>query len=69
MREEIDITIMSPGRTACRGKQKQQVTINLFSSTIDYFKLLSAECGIPYQTLINLYLDQCVSEKKQLWFI
>ncbi|MCR4788388.1 MAG: BrnA antitoxin family protein [Lachnospiraceae bacterium] len=45
---------------------KKQITIKLSSSTIDYFKREASETGIPYQTLINLYLDSCVKEKKKL---
>ncbi len=45
---------------------KKQVTIKINPSTIDYFKNESMETGIPYQTLINLYLDDCVKNKKKL---
>ena len=45
---------------------KQQVTIRLEHDTIAYFKRLSAEIGIPYQTLINLYLRECASSGKRL---
>jgi hypothetical protein len=34
--------------------------------TIDYFKTLATELGIPYQTLINLYLRDCASSKRKL---
>ena len=46
-------------------KLKQQVTIKLSSETVEYFKNTAAEVGIPYQTLINMYLDQCVKEGKK----
>lgn len=45
---------------------KKQITINIDSETIDYFKAQSQESGIPYQTLINLYLSDCVKNKRQL---
>ena len=45
---------------------KRQVTININESVIDYFKNESMHTGIPYQTLINLYLADCVKEKKKL---
>ena len=38
---------------------KKQVTINLSEDVIAYFKEQSKETGIPYQTLINLYLLDC----------
>ncbi len=44
---------------------KQQITIRLDKPTIQYFKDLSEDTGIPYQTLINLYLRDCaVTERK-----
>ena len=47
-------------------KLKKQVTIRLDSMTIDYFKSLSEETGIPYQSLINLYLRECAASGKKL---
>ena len=46
-------------------KEKQQITINLDRDVIDYFKGQSGSSGIPYQTLINLYLSDCVSKKRK----
>lgn len=48
------------------GKLKQQITINLDSETIAYFKAMAENSGIPYQTLINLYLSDCAKNNKQL---
>jgi len=66
MREEYDFSdaIKNPYAK----KAKQQVTINLNRSTVDYFKEMSSETSIPYQTLINLYLDDCVKNEKKLQF-
>lgn len=47
-------------------KPKKQLTIRLDESTIDYFRSLSEESGIPYQSLINLYLRECAAENKKL---
>lgn len=47
-------------------KLKKQITINIDSDTVDYFKTQSESSGIPYQTLINLYLSDCATRKKQL---
>jgi len=47
-------------------KLKKQVTIRLDSLTIDYFKSLSEETGMPYQSLINLYLRECAASGKKL---
>ena len=47
-------------------KDKKQITIRLDAGTIDYFKQLAGETGIPYQNLINLYLRDCAAQKKKL---
>ncbi len=46
-------------------KSRKQITINLDSRVVDYFKDLASRNGIPYQTLINLYLLDCVDTKKR----
>jgi len=45
---------------------KKQVTIRLDDSTIGYFKRLAREVGVPYQTLINLYLGDCASSGRRI---
>ena len=47
-------------------KPKKQLTIRLDEDTIAYFRALSEESGIPYQSLINLYLRDCAAENKKL---
>ena len=47
---------------------KRQVTIRLDEDTIAYFKDLSGDTGIRYQTLINLYLRECATSRKKLSF-
>ncbi len=69
MRAEYDIKSLNPRRNPYAGKVKQQITMNINVSTVDYFKSMSSETGVPYQTLINMYLDQCVKEQKKIQFI
>ena len=64
MREEYNFT--NARRNPYVKKEKQQITINLDSEVIAYFKVQSGNSGIPYQTLINLYLSDCVSKKREL---
>jgi predicted DNA binding CopG/RHH family protein len=45
---------------------KRQITIRLDAPTIDYFKGLAEDIGIPYQTLINLYLRDCATSGRKL---
>lgn len=66
MREEYDIKNLNPRKNPYTKKLKKQITINIDNDTIDFFKGRSEETGIPYQTLINLYLTDCAKQKKQL---
>lgn len=45
---------------------KRSVTIRLDRFTVDYFKSMANESGIPYQTLINLYLRDCAASQRRL---
>ena len=45
---------------------KKQVTIRLDEDTITYFKKMADEIGMPYQTLINLYLRDCAATSRRL---
>lgn len=69
MRDEYDVKSLNPRRNPYASREKQQVTMNLNKSTVEYFKEMSKETGIAYQVLINLYLDECVKEKRKLQFV
>jgi uncharacterized protein (DUF4415 family) len=45
---------------------KQPVTLHIDCDSVDYFKSLTEETGIPYQTLINLYLRDCANRHHKL---
>lgn len=64
MREEYDFSESVPNPYA--KKLKKQVTIRLEEEVVNYFKSLSEETEIPYQTLINLYLKDCVKAQRKL---
>ena len=66
MREEYDIKNLNPRKNPYANKLKKQITINVDSSIIDFFKNLSDDTEILYQTLINLYLRYCVQNNKHL---
>ena len=46
-------------------KLKRQITIRLDEDSIAYFKAVSEEVGIPYQSLINLYLRECAAAHRK----
>lgn len=64
MRDEYDFS--SGRKNPYAAILKQQVTIRLDTDTVDYFKAQSKDVGIPYQTLINLYLRDCAVNGRQL---
>lgn len=64
MKAEYDFT--NARKNPYSNRLKKQITINIDSDTIDYFKAQSQDSGIPYQTLINLYLSDCVKNKRRL---
>ena len=45
---------------------KKQVTLRLNVDVVEYFKKQSEETGVPYQNLINLYLQDCAHSQKKL---
>jgi predicted DNA binding CopG/RHH family protein len=64
MRKEYDFS--KARRNPYAKRLKKQITIRLDGPTIDYFKKLADDTGIPYQTLINLYLRDCAANKRRL---
>ena len=66
MLKEYDIDKLNPRPNPYVKELKKQVSIKLPTLVIDYFKEEAKRTGIPYQTLINLYLLDCVKENKKI---
>jgi predicted DNA binding CopG/RHH family protein len=66
MLEEYDIDKLNPRPNPYAKELKKQVTIKISPSVIDYFKAQANKLGMPYQTLINMYLADCVNNKREL---
>ena len=66
MRGEYNIRELNPRKNPYASRLKKQITINIDGSTIDYFKSMAAADGIPYQTLINLYLRDCADNRRKI---
>ena len=66
MKDEYDLSKMKSRRNPYAAKLKRQVTIRMGDDVIGYFKDMSERTGIPYQTLINLYLKDCVANEREL---
>lgn len=66
MRAHYDFSKMKGKKNPYSKYLKQSVTMRLDIDSVEYFKNLSEESGIPYQTLINLYLRECAANQKKL---
>ena len=45
---------------------KKQITIRLDEASVTYFKTISEDVGVSYQSLINLYLRDCAASHRKL---
>ena len=66
MKEHYDFSKMKGKKNPYTKYLKQPVTMRLDRDSVEYFKSLAEESGIPYQTLINLYLRDCATNKRKL---
>ena len=64
MRKEYDFSKVRKNPYA--SMLKKPITIRLDEDSVNYFKSVSEEVGIPYQSLINLYLRDCATSQKKL---
>lgn len=66
MQSEYDFSKGNGRKNPYTSKLKKQVMIRMGEDVIAYFKAMSKEMGIPYQSLINLYLRDCVAINRKL---
>jgi predicted DNA binding CopG/RHH family protein len=64
MRTEYDFSKGQPNPYV--KKLRKQITIRIDSDTIEYFKKQAEDTGITYQNLINMYLSDCVVNRKTI---
>jgi uncharacterized protein (DUF4415 family) len=64
MRNEYDFS--KARKNPYSSQLKKPITIRLDEDSIAYFKKISEEIGIPYQSLINLYLRDCAASNRKL---
>jgi len=62
MKTEYDLSKMKSRKNPYASKLKKPVTIRLSEDVLAYFKEMAEEKGVPYQSLINLYLRDCVAQ-------
>lgn len=66
MRKEYDFS--NSVKNPYTDKLKKPVTIEIEADVLTYFKEMSEKTNIPYLTLINLYLKDCVTSQRTLSF-
>jgi uncharacterized protein (DUF4415 family) len=66
MRTHYDFAKMKGERNPYLRNLKQPITVRLDKASVEYFKAMAADLGMPYQNLINLYLRDCVLNHRKL---
>jgi uncharacterized protein (DUF4415 family) len=66
MRDNYDFAKMKGRKNPFTKYLKQPVTMRLDRDTVAYFKRMAEETGVPYQSLINLYLRDCAVNQRKL---
>lgn len=66
MKAEYELSTMKSRKNPYAAKLKKSVTMRLSEDVVGYFKQMADEKGVPYQSLINLYLRDCVTNHRQI---
>lgn len=66
MKDEYDLASMRSRKNPYISKLKKPVTMRLSEDVVAYFKEMAEESGVPYQSLINLYLRDCVAQHRKV---
>jgi uncharacterized protein (DUF4415 family) len=66
MKSEYEFSKMKSRKNPYASKLKKPVTIRLSEDVIVFFKEMSEESGVPYQSLINLYLRDCATQHRKI---
>ncbi len=66
MKAEYDLLKMKSRKNPYAAKLKKSVTMCLSEDVIGYFKKMADETRVPYQSLINLYLRDCVFQHRKI---
>jgi predicted DNA binding CopG/RHH family protein len=57
---------MKSRKNSYASKLKKPVTMRLSENVTSYFKKMADEEGVPYQSLINFYLRDCVAQHRKI---
>lgn len=66
MKAEYDLSKLRSRRNPYAARLKKPVSMRLSEDVVDYFKGMARESGVPYQSLINLYLRDCITQHRKV---
>lgn len=66
MKDEYDLSTMKSRPNPFASRLKRPVTMRLSEDVVEYFKTMAEGAGLPYQSLINLYLRDCVMQHRKV---
>ncbi len=66
MKTEYDLSKLRSRKNPYASNLKKPVTMRLSEDVVDYFKSMAGEAGVPYQSLINLYLRDCLAQRRKV---
>ena len=66
MQDQYDLSKMKSRPNPYAKRLRKQVTLRMSLDVVEYFKQMAEDTGIPYQSLINLYLQDCVATHRKL---
>jgi uncharacterized protein (DUF4415 family) len=66
MKKEYDLSKMQSRKNPYASRLKKPVTMRISEDVVEYFKSMAEDSGVPYQSLINLYLRDCVAQHRKI---
>jgi predicted DNA binding CopG/RHH family protein len=66
MKTEYDLSKLKSRKNPYASKLKKSVTMRLSEDVVHHFKSMASEAGVPYQSLINLYLRDCLAQNRRV---
>ena len=66
MKAEYDLSKFQARKNPYASKLKRSVTMRLSEDVVVYFMRMADHVGVPYQSLINLYLRDCLAKNRKV---
>jgi len=66
MKAQYNLSKLKSRKNPYASKLKKPVTMRLSEDVVNYFKSMAEETGVPYQSLINLYLRDCLAQNRKV---